>query len=634
MKRTLKLQLILRFIAVIWIITIVCSIMGTLLINKATMGQAEESAIASLSSAREFLTNRLENFESFFYSVSSRNTIRDALSGRDRARLAEYLEDIREKGRFDILNITDEKGRVVLRTGNPSVFGDDVSADDVVKKALSSGVTASAIDVIPYETVEKEGPEIARRCLNGPLQKGEKDSAPAVPGPALALISASPILGKDNIVAGVVYGGEILNRNDKLIDKTMHILYQDEKYRGKDIGIVTIFLKDTRIATNFRNPNGERAIGSKVSREVLDKVLKEGKQWVGKALVVRDWYLTAYEPLRGIRGDIVGILAVGVVEQKFADMRREALTIFLGIILFGVILSIVVANYLSNTIIRPINNLVRVSHEISRGDFSATVEARSQNEIGDLERTFNLMTSSLRERDKEIRRLNEQHLMRSEKLASIGRLAAGIAHEINNPLTSVLTFSSLLLRKAEESQKERLEIIVKETTRCREIVRELLNFARQSEPKKELCNLNEIIENGIRLTKNQLKVNESYIAMVKDFGGLPLLQVDPNQLLEVFINLIINAVDAMPRGGELRTSTRLLADESAVEIRVSDTGHGISGEDLERVFDPFFTTKEAGKGTGLGLAVIYGIIDRHNGTINVESEIGKGTTFIIKLPVE
>ena len=233
------------------------------------------------------------------------------------------------------------------------------------------------------------------------------------------------------------------------------------------------------------------------------------------------------------------------------------------------------------------------------------------------------------------RKMNEQRLMRSEKLASIGRLAAGIAHEINNPLTSVLTFSSLLLRKAEiEDQKEKLEIIVKETTRCRQIVRDLLNFARQGEPKKEECNINQVIESALSLTKNQLKMSEMRIAVKKELEELPLLQLDPDQMLEVFVNIIINAIDAMPQGGELNFTTRLTQGGKTVEIRASDTGYGIPRENLAKIFDPFFTTKDAGKGTGLGLSVTYGIIDRHNGTIDVESEVRKGTTFIIKLPME
>jgi signal transduction histidine kinase len=262
------------------------------------------------------------------------------------------------------------------------------------------------------------------------------------------------------------------------------------------------------------------------------------------------------------------------------------------------------------------------------------VETQSTNEIGELETTFNLMASSLQARDEEIRRLNRQHLMRSEKLASIGRLAAGIAHEINNPLTSVLTFGSLLLRKAEkDSQKDKLDIIVKETTRVRDIVRRLLNFSRQTEPRKEDCDINLIVESALSLTKNQLKVRENAITVKKELGELPSLQLDPNQMLEVFINIIINALDAMAKGGELGIKTGLTEDAKAVEIRISDTGCGISKENLEKVFDPFFTTKEVGKGTGLGLAVAYGIIDGHNGSIDVESEIGKGTMFVIRLPL-
>jgi len=636
MRTTLKLQLIARFIAVIWITTFVCAIMGTLLINKGTVGQAQDSVTASLDSAREVLNNRLENLESSLYFASSRSSIRAALERKDRLSLAGYLEDIKEKGRFDILDITDGRGNVVLRASNPSLFGDSAMNDDIVKEALVTRSTASAMDVIPYDIVKKEGSQIAGRCLIGPVQgSGPREARPAGGSAvaALALMSASPILRPDGTPAGVLYGGEVLNRNDKLIDKIRHILYQNRKYRGKDAGVVTLFLNDVRISTNVQAPDGTRAVGSTVAEDVRNKVLNEGSRWVGKALVIKDWYVTAYEPVRNLAGKIVGILAVGIVEQKFVDMRRETLTIFLGITLLGMILSIVVATYLSSAIVRPINSLVRVSQKISQGDFSEVVQARSRNEIGELERTFSLMTSSLRERDREIMRLNEQRMARSEKLASVGRLAAGIAHEINNPLTSVLTFSSLLLRKAEDEQKEKLGIIVKETTRCREIVKGLLNFARQSESKREQCDLNEIIENAIKLTKNQLKVSDNHITIVREFEELPALEIDRNQMLEVFINMIINAVDAMPKGGELKASTRLLGEEKAVEIRISDTGNGIPKENLEKIFDPFFTTKDAGKGTGLGLAVTYGIIEGHGGTIDVASEVGKGTSFVITLPL-
>jgi two-component system NtrC family sensor kinase len=628
LRRGLKSNLIVKFIAVIAITTLISCVMGTLLINKWTMGQAESVVRNSLNTAREVLGHRLENIRNTVRFASSNNRLLEALRKKDRAELQRYLEEVRRENELDILDVADERGNVVLRASNPGAMKDRVGAETIIRRPLTSGKTVSSVEIVPYETIEKDGEALAARCLiNSASSSG-----------AMVLMSASPIR-RDGKIAGVLWGGEVLNRNEGLVDKIRNILYQNEKYRGRDFGVATLFLKDVRISTNYKNPDGTRGgIGSTVSEEVAQKVLGEGKQWVGTAAVIQplkhDGYVAAYEPIRNHRNEIVGMLAVGMLAQKFSDMRAETLTIFLGISLFGVILSIVVANFLSNAIVKPVNNLVAVSHAISRGDFSVRVETQSVNEIGELEATFNLMASSLQGRDEEIKRLNRQHLLRSEKLASIGRLAAGIAHEINNPLTSVLTFSSLLLRRTEkEEQKEKLDIIVKETTRCREIVRDLLNFARHGEPKKEKCSINQVIESALSLTKNQLKVSEMRIAVQKELGELPLLQLDPNQMLEVIVNIIINALDAMAEGGELGIKTGLTEDAKAVEIKISDTGYGISKENLEKVFDPFFTTKEVGKGTGLGLAVTYGIIDGHNGTIDVESEVGKGTTFVIRLPL-
>jgi two-component system NtrC family sensor kinase len=620
MKRGLKSDLIVKFIAVIAITTLISCVVGTLLINKWTIGQTESRIRNSLNTAREVLGHRLENIRNTVRFASSNNRLLEALHKKSRADLQQYLEKVRGENALDILDVADAQGNVVLRASNPGSTSDSVALTTTVGLALTSGKTVSSVEIMPYETIEKEGEEIAARCLM-PTSTS-----------AMVLISASPIL-KDGKVAGVLWGGEVLNRNDGLVDKIRDILYQNEKYRGKDIGLATLFLKDVRISTNYRNSDGTRDIGSTVAEEVTQKVLGEGQQWVGTPPAIYKEYVAGYEPIRNHGNEIVGMLAVGMLAQKFSDMRAETLTIFLGISLFGVILSIVAANFFSDSIVKPVNNLAAVSCAISRGDFSVRVETQSTNEIGQLETTFNLMASSLQARDEEIGRLNRQHLMRSEKLASIGRLAAGIAHEINNPLTSVLTFSSLLLRKAEDGQKEKLDIIVKETTRVREIVRRLLNFSRQTEPRKENCNINLVVESALSLTKNQLKARENTITVKKELGELPSLQLDPNQMLEVFVNIIINAIDAMAKGGELGIETGLTADAKAVEIKISDTGYGISKENLEKVFDPFFTTKEVGKGTGLGLAVTYGIIDGHNGSIDVESEVGKGTMFVIRLPL-
>ncbi len=225
-------------------------------------------------------------------------------------------------------------------------------------------------------------------------------------------------------------------------------------------------------------------------------------------------------------------------------------------------------------------------------------------------------------------------LIQSEKLASLGRLASGIAHEINNPLTGVLTYSSLLLEELKQTpHAEDLETIIRETIRCRSIVRGLLDFSRESKHEKELANLNDIVLNTMAIFEKHVSYQKVRIVMDLD-PRVPAGMLDINQMKSVVNNLVENAAHAMPDGGSLEISTRHDVDTNTVILRVSDTGVGISQENLGKIFDPFFTTKKEGKGTGLGLAVTFGIVKRHHGVIDVQSAPGAGTTFTITLPVE
>ncbi len=222
-------------------------------------------------------------------------------------------------------------------------------------------------------------------------------------------------------------------------------------------------------------------------------------------------------------------------------------------------------------------------------------------------------------------------MMQQEKLASIGRLSAGVAHEINNPLTTILTTALLIQEdiEAEDPMFEDLETIARETLRCRKIVTSLLDFARQTKPEKREHNINDIVRESILLTKKQA----AFTDVTVDYnisGELPPLYVDKGQIQQALINLVLNAVEATEAGGEVTVQTRTPASRNEVRILIRDTGHGISQEDLDNIFDPFFTTKESG--TGLGLAITHGIIEQHGGTIEVESTVGQGTTFTITLP--
>jgi iron only hydrogenase large subunit-like protein/nitrogen-specific signal transduction histidine kinase len=224
-------------------------------------------------------------------------------------------------------------------------------------------------------------------------------------------------------------------------------------------------------------------------------------------------------------------------------------------------------------------------------------------------------------------------LVQSEKLASLGRLAAGIAHEINNPLTGVLSFSSILAADLKDTiYKDDLQTIVKETIRCREIVQGILDFARTTKLEKESTSINRVIEDSLRILQNHMKFQNIKIS-TQFAENIPALNLDVIQMRSVVNNLCMNAADAMHDRGEIIISTWFNEKNGQVFMSVSDTGVGISQENMKHIFDPFFTTKEIGKGTGLGLSVTYGIIETHNGAINVESKEGAGTTFTIMLPL-
>ncbi len=341
--------------------------------------------------------------------------------------------------------------------------------------------------------------------------------------------------------------------------------------------------------------------------------------------VARETQVYVEENARAERGDIARIL-------KYSSFLLAA-TLGL-IIVFGTVINI----KLAKSIVAPIRDLERVTKKIARGDFSETIEVKGHDEISLLAQSFNQMENKLDHAmtslEDIIKQLQEKQaqLVEAEKLASIGKLAAGIAHEINNPLTSVLTFSNLMLEQCppDDPRHGRLKLMVRETDRARNIVRQLLNFGRESVIKPVKININqpvtEIAESLV--AQEAFKNIELSLQLAED---LPEVYADPAQFGQVVLNILLNAIHAVTPPGKIGVATRLSG--RSVEIVFSDTGKGIPEEHLHKIFDPFFTTKDASRGTGLGLAVSYGIIKKHGGDIAVESTLGKGTVFTVRLPV-
>lgn len=357
---------------------------------------------------------------------------------------------------------------------------------------------------------------------------------------------------------------------------------------------------------------------------------------------------------------VLGVLDIVFPLDKIDQtIRSNKLTIFSFALGFVIAAGVLVAILIHRIIYLPLRDLQQGAVKLARGELEQTIPVRSPDEFGQLAASFNSMTEALRRSHAELKEwgttleqkveeaTRELHLAqaeaaRGEKLASVGLLAAGIAHELNNPLTGVLTFSHLVRKQLPDGspEAEDLDLVIQETKRCSAIIRRLLDFAREKTPTKTFADLNKLIEQTAHLIEQSAQVEN--IELIFNFDpNLPLVWIDEDLLKQVVMNMLVNAQHAIEGAGSITISTRNLPDYRKedgtqvpmVEIVIADTGHGIPEADLSKVFDPFFTTKGVGKGTGLGLSVSHGTITAHGGSIEVDSTVGKGTTFRILIPV-
>jgi two-component system NtrC family sensor kinase len=646
----LRIKFVLSFLLVILFGGLVSLFLGTRLEHRTIIGLAQAKVRHDLASAWMVYNEKLNDIRDIVLLNAGRDSVQSALLAGDRETLLRILGRVRRDFHLDVLTITDRSGKVVLRTSQPEVSGDDQSSDPLVSRSLRRE-SVTATEIVPRSELLKESPDLAARSYLEFIPTPK-----AAPRPenheedGMMLKGSTPVLDVKGEVIGVLYGGVLLNQNYEIVDRVKDIVYRGERYKGKEIGTVTIFQNDLRISTNVTDAAGKRAIGTRVSQEVYDAVLLRGVPWVARAFVVNHWYITAYEPIKSIAGQIIGMLYVGMLEKPYVDLRNRVMLTFTGIASLCVFVLLIILFFITSNITDPLRRMVLATNRIARGDLSHRVRIGYQDEIGQLAQSFNQMTENLKlanenlvqwgktlekrveERTKELREMQD-YLLQSEKLRSLGKMAAGIAHEINNPLTSILINTHLMLEKLEKSHAfyENLSLIADETARCTQIVKGLLEFARQTPPQKTPTHIHDLIERTTLLLENQASFQN--IRIVKNLDpSLPPLKLDRNKIQQVFWNLLLNACEAMPKGGQITISSSLSTDKKSIEIRFIDSGVGIPKENINKLFDPFFTTKSSG--TGLGLAVSYGIIQQHEGKIEVKSEVGRGTVFTLSFPVE
>jgi len=452
--------------------------------------------------------------------------------------------------------------------------------------------------------------------------------------------------------------------------------------RQNDIVKVRVFSKDGRIIHSTLSTE----IGQKVDREAegcvqchrSEKPLEQlarsersrlyeapnGERLLGSMEVIRNepscFNASCHE--HSASQSVLGVLdIVYSLRDIDKEMRKSTITVIVACIGFVMLVAVLVSVLVRRFVYLPLHDLESGAERLAAGDLDKPIPVRSGDEFGQLAKSFNAMTESVQSSRTELQEWNrtleqkveqrthelrvaEAERARGDKLASVGLLAAGVAHELNNPLTGILTFSHLLRRKLpdDSADAQDLDLVIQETKRCAAIIKRLLDFAREKKPEKKFVNLNQVIEETVRIVERPAHVQDIDIALELD-RSLPEIWIDEDQIKQVIMNMVVNARHAIAEKGRITVQTRRAArpkrpdpespPTEMIEIAIVDTGCGIPEKDMPRIFDPFFTSKELGKGTGLGLSVSHGIVRAHRGVVEVESEVGKGTTFHVFLPI-
>ena len=573
--------------------------------------------------------------------------------GRPSAAMAELLNATQIEYRLDFLRFLDVQRSQTEAQRWPAI------ADAL------NGRARTETEVFPASQLAAIKPElvaIARTTLI-PTPNARPDPRD-VDTNGLVIQSAAPVHDGDGRLIGVLAGGVLLNKNLDFIDRLNAIVYPEGALPFGSAGTATLFLGDLRVATNVRLFGDTRAIGTRVSQAVYDTVLGKGDTWLDRAFVVNDWYVSAYEPLLDGRGERIGMLYVGFLEGPFAAARKQAFAAVAALFAVAMLVAGVFAVLWARRVFKPIERMHATMHAIEQGQNDARVgTVESQDELGIVAAHFDRMLDKLQAQARSLKRWGEaldakvaertaeleqavadlkaaqSQLVMNEKLAAIGQLTAGVAHEINNPIAVIQGNLDVLrdvLGAAAEPVEAETRLIQEQVHRIRLIVAKLLQFARPQDYVGYLEPVapQALIQDSLVLVRHLLKTGN--IAIEQHLESTRQITCNKNELQQVVINLLVNAIQAMPDGGVLRIGVEDWDEADmpvGIRIVVSDTGPGISQADLDKLFEPFFTAKKPG-GTGLGLWVSKNLVERYGGRLTAASSVGQGAQFAVWLRCE
>jgi len=630
----LRTKLFKGFALIVVIFSVLSGYMGIWTVKRRIIEEVQTRVRLDLGSAWAIYNGKLREIEVVLRLAALKEAVVNMCQERDWSNLEvrNRLERIRVNFELDFLDVVAPDGRVVVRTAAPYVTGDFKTADPLVTAALHGDVQVG-MQVLSRMELEHEADGLAERAF---LELEEtphaRKSERKVENRGMVMAGAAPVR-EGGQVLGVIYGGLLVNRNHELVDRICDTIFRNETYQNLPVGTATIFLGDCRIATTVRLKNGNRAIGTRVSKEVADRVLDNGDPWIGDAFVVQDWYLAAYEPIKDGLGQVIGMLYVGILKKPFEDYGRSIIVRYLWVSVFVLFVALMVAFIISNRLALPIHRLVEASNRLASGERHAPVPVDdSCEETARLTQAFNAMAATLVEREEKLKALNRSYM---ETLGFV-------SHELKSPVATITNYIYLLreqrLGPLNEKQLKAVRTVEMNSHRLVEMVRHYLNLARiengEFTPVRTRVDvLTDVLEPLLESIAPEIEARRMRVANL--VSPDVVLNADLNMVREVFENLVSNAVKYGRDGGQIVLAA--VREGDFVKFSVKNEGPGIPPDKLGSLFQKFsrLETTEASrrqKGTGLGLFITKNIVDAHGGKITVASEPGGWTEFVFSLP--
>ncbi len=637
----LRTRLFRFFGTLVAVFGVLSALIGVQFISSQIVNRAEGQVRTDLNSAWSVLNAEMKQVETTLRLTANRPRIISTCAAGvwDDVTMRNELESVRNQFGLDFITLLTPERKVAMRGAPPYLAGDYYQSEPAVDSALRGDVVTGITLMTAQQLNAEKGNLADRAFLVREATPRARPSNQQSETRGMVVLSVVPVMHR-NVVVAILYGGVLLNRNEDLVKRIHGSLYRSETYQGVSTGSVTLFLGDCRVATTVRRENGRIALGTLVSKEVADQVLDNGTPWLGRAFVVRDWYLTAYDPIRTLTGETIGMLYVGILEEPFKAMVRQVLLRFALLSFGGIVVTVVLAFLLAGRVARPLHALAAAAHRMRRGEgFTPLHTGDCSTETRTLIEAFNGMASELTDREAALKEMNTQ-------LASTNRsymeTLGFISHEFKTPLGSILNYTFLLnenkLGDLTERQRSAVRNIDNSTRRITEMVRHYLNLSRienkELSPVRARLDIRKDIIDPL-LESHAMSINEKGMRVSVNAAEGMCIEADYNMTLEVFENMMTNALKYGADNGEITIAAASV--DGRVEFRVRNTGDGIEAENLDSVFEKFVRLDTSGKsrkkrGTGLGLFITRHIIEAHGGTIRAESKQGEWAEFVFTLP--